>query len=149
MTGETGAWSPQRLAFPALALSLLLNGFLIGVVVHSYLAPAPSPRSGLIRAEVGRMVAHLPPEYQEKVRAEVRELVPDLRKDWARLRELRGRLHVLIAAGEPDRAEIEARLKEIREITTSIQAQTQQRSVEALLRIPPDVRQTSLAASAQ
>ena len=131
--------SSHRLLWLSLAASLALNGFLIGSIANAYLTAEPV-RRGLLSFELRSAGENLPVAEREALRRSVRELLPQLRVDWQRLRQLRQEINKLAAGPDPDRVGIDARLAEIREITASMQEQVQSRLFDDVLALPPETR---------
>lgn len=124
----------------ALFASLALNAFLAGLVVQDWMKPPQ--RGGLVRVESSYVIERLPAQRRIDVSRELRELGPELRPHWVRLRALRREIADLAAAPKPDAAAIDKRLAEIRTITTGVQERVQRRLFDAVLRLPPDTRKT-------
>jgi len=123
-----------------LVASLLLNAFLIGTLVAGMLSPAPERRRGPLSIEVSRVVEALPADSREEVRRSVEDIMPQLRERWAKLRDLRAELAVLVGQDDPDRIAIDAHLAEIRTINTEIQRMVQQQLYESVLGLPTEER---------
>lgn len=119
--------------------SLALNGLLIGAVVSGLFA-GQTERRGMFFRETRIIGENLPEEQVQSLRRSLREMIPEMRNQWRRLRELRREINALAAHPEPDRDEIDARLAEIREITSTMQADVQTRLFDELLAMPPEVR---------
>lgn len=123
----------------ALAASLALNGFLIGAILSGYFV-GERERRGMFYLETRIIGQNLPEEQADALRSSLRELVPEMRPNWRRLRELRREINELAAMPEPDREQIDARLAEIRAITSAMQAEVQMRVFDEVLALPPDMR---------
>jgi uncharacterized membrane protein len=123
----------------ALAVSLTLNGLFIGWAVSAYFMHEP-PRRGTLSLELRSVGDNLPVADREALRDSVKEMLPELRERWQKLRSLRREVNLLAAEAEPDRAEIDARLAEIREISASIQEMVQKRLFDEALALPPESR---------
>lgn len=129
----------RRLGLWALAASLALNGFLIGAIATDQFA-GERERRGMLHFETRIIGENLPEAEREIVRGTVRDMVPELREDWRRLRQLRREINALAAAREPARDDIDARLAEIRDITRAMQARVQDRVFDEVLALPPETR---------
>lgn len=138
--------SLARSRWPAAALvaSLLLNGFLLGMVATDSLrADAPRHGGGSNRAmsfELRRLAERLPPEAVERVKAELEPTAPALQERFERLRAVRQEINVLAAEPQPDRAAIDAKLATLRQEVSALQAEVQKATFDALLKLPPDMR---------
>ena len=128
----------KRVLWGALALSLVINGFFIGIAAFGWM-DAPK-RGGPLRMEIDSVGKRLPDDYRSQLREDMRELLPELRPHWRRLRELRREIAGLAAQPTPDRAAIDGRLAEVRSITTQTQALVQSRIFDLALTFPADVR---------
>ena len=129
----------RRWVLWGLAASLALNGFLIGALATDFLTGA-TERRGMFHFETRMLGRNLPESQADALRESVREIRPELRRNWRRLRELRREINTLAAEPEPDRAAIDARLGEIREITSGMQAAVQARVFDEVLALPPETR---------
>lgn len=129
----------RRLFWGALSLSLLLNGFFVGMAVTGWFDPPR--RGGPIRLEIETVGRNLPDEYREQLKQDMRAMLPELRPQWRRLRELRREIGVEAARATPDRIKIQDNLKEIRSITGETQALVQGRIFDRVLAFPPEVRE--------
>jgi uncharacterized membrane protein len=138
MNQDAHGFSHKRFLWGALALSLVVNGFFIGVAGFGWF-DGPR-RGGPVRMEIDTVGNQLPDDYRQRLREDVRQLVPELKPQWRRLRELRREIGGLAALPVPDRAGIDARLAEIRSITTQTQALVQRRIFDLTLTFPPEVR---------
>lgn len=128
----------KRLLWGILTVSVLVNGFFLGMLAMGYFDP---PRKGGLRGEVESVSRRLPSDYGERLRADVRSIVPELKPQWRRLRELHREIGAEAAKPQPDRAAIDARLEEIRAISISTQARVQARIFDQVLTYPAEVRQ--------
>jgi uncharacterized membrane protein len=139
-TAATGrALGSRRWLLWGLMASLALNGFLIGAVASGYFSGSPE-RRGMLYMETRAIGLNLSEAEAEALRGSVRELIPELRNDWRRLRELRREINTLAAAPEPDRTAIDARLAEVRDITRAMQESVQSRVFDEVLALPPEAR---------
>lgn len=129
----------RRLVMWALAASLALNGFLIGAIATGQFA-GDRERRGMMHFETRIIGENLPAEERDAIRESLREMVPELREDWRRLRQLRREINDLAAAPDPERDAIDARLVEIRDITRAMQARVQGRVFDEVLALPPETR---------
>lgn len=137
--GAGHASKRRRWLLWSLTASLALNGFLIGALLTGLFAGQPE-RRGMLFVETRAIGENLPDEEAQALRAAMREMIPDMRDDWRRLRNLRREINALAAEPEPDRETIDARLAEIRDITREIQAAVQTRVFDEVLALPPQVR---------
>lgn len=128
----------KRLVWGIMTVSVLANGFFIGMLAMNYVDP---PRKGGLRGEVESIGRHLPAEYNNRLRENVRALLPEMRPQWRRVRELRREIGVEVAKPQPDRAAIDMRLQEIQTITTDMQVKVQGRIFDQLMTYPAEARQ--------
>ena len=126
----------------ALAVSLVLNAFLIGATATDILhfgdrfrGPPPS-----FRFELGWLKGRLPHEGLERVKAALEANREAARAHFDRLNDLRDELGKLVAVPEPDHAAVDAKLAEIRSELSAMQAESQRVSTDALLALPPQMR---------
>jgi hypothetical protein len=132
-----------RQRWPAIALvaSLLLNGFLIGMLAVDYLLPHKRfTGERMLGFELRRLDDSLPAEAVAQISAELQPLVPEMDAHLERLRAMRAEIRRLAAQPEPDRAAIEERLAALRAESARIQEEVQRATYEALLRLPPEAR---------
>ncbi len=122
-----------------LTASLALNGLLIGSILAGLFA-GPTERRGMFWRETRVLSKNLPQAQVDSLRGSLRDMIPELRGDWRRLRELRREINRMAAEPQPDRAAIDARLAEIRQITSRMQADVQGRLFDELLALPPQMR---------
>lgn len=147
----SGAPSPwRRWQAGVLAASLVLNGFLVGMVAVDWLRPH---RGGsltgerAVRFELRRFEQHLPSAAIDAIAAELRPLAPDLDARIERMRVVRAEIMALAAEPQPDRAALDEQLAALRAEAEAMQADVQRRTYDALLKLPADQR-TGLAAAA-
>jgi uncharacterized membrane protein len=132
-----------RRRWPAFALvaSLLLNGFLIGMLVTDSFRSHRGPRGHrAVSWELRRVADRLPDEAVEQVRAELAALAPAVEARFERFGAIRREVNTLAAAPTPDRAAIDAKLAELRTEATAMQEEVQRATYDALLKLPPETR---------
>ena len=139
------SWQPflaRRWPAVALVVSLILNGFLIGMLVTDSLKPRRGGFSGdrLTRFEIRRFDDRLPRAAVDQITSELKTLAPDLDKRIAAMREMRGEIMRMMAAPEPDRVAIDAKLAELRAAAASMQEEVQRATYDAVLKLPPEDR---------
>src|SRR5687768_15472029 len=103
----TALFGLSRQRWPALALvaSLLLNGFLIGMLIVDQLRPHRGfTASRVVGFEVRRLADRLPEDAVEQVSAELQPLAPEMEGHIERLRALRAEIRRMAAEPEPNRA---------------------------------------------
>jgi uncharacterized membrane protein len=133
--------------WPALALvaSLLLNGFLGGMIVADSLKPRHTFNGERLAGfELRRFDERLPPASVDSIAADLRPLAPDLDARIKRLRSIREEIMRLAASPEPDRAAIDERLAALRGESAAMQEAVQRATYDALLKLPAGDR-TGLA----
>jgi uncharacterized membrane protein len=126
-----------------LVLSLALNAFLIGAAgtdLLRFLRPHGRDSDRPFRFELRWLEGRLPAEGLAKVQAALVALDPDADQRFARLKQLRQELGTLVAVAEPDRAAIDAKLADIRKELDQMLVKVQGASTDALLALPPDMR---------
>jgi hypothetical protein len=135
--------SSVRRRWPAIALvaSLVLNGFLIGMLVTDSL----KPRGGIsgeriARFELRRLDDRLPRAAVEQVAADLEPVGVEAAERLTRLRALREEILRLAAEPEPDRAAIDQRLATLREEVSAMQESVQRATYDSLLALPPETR---------
>lgn len=127
-----------------LVASLALNAFFIGAAATDMLRsgkpPAHDRRGGVLRYELRWLAKRLPADAVEKVEAAIADGRVDARKRFDRLRVLRGEFGNLVAAAEPDRDAIAAKLAEIRSELDAMVREAQMATADTLLGLPPETR---------
>lgn len=140
----SGMSSFLRRRWPAVALvaSLVLNGFLVGLVATDALRPHRGVFNGerFARFELRRFDEKLPKEAVDSIAATLKPLAPQIDERLAKLREIRADIMRLAAAPEPDRAAIDAKLGELRAETAAMQEAVQRATYDALIGLPADQR---------
>lgn len=129
--------------WPALALiaSLVLNGFLVGMLAADWLKPHHRfSGERFARFELRRFDDRLPPSAVDAIAAKLKPLAPALDERIAKMRSIREEIMALAAKPEPDRAAIEERLQALRAESGAAQESLQTATYDALLALPADVR---------
>lgn len=140
MSAATGSLRRRWPAF-ALIASLILNGFLVGMMVADSLKPHRGPSGErFARFELRRLSDRLPEAAVEQIAADLQRLGPDVTERVAGLRALRAEIMQLAATPEPDRAAIDERLASLRAEASSMQEEVQRATYDALLTLPPETR---------
>jgi uncharacterized membrane protein len=138
-----GATASLKRRWPAIALvaSLVLNGFLAGMLATDWLRPRRGfTGERLATFELRRLDERLPKDAIDRIAAELRPLGPELDERIRALRAMREEILRLAAAPTPDRAAIDARLAELRAAASEMQQTVQRATYDALLKLPPEVR---------
>lgn len=130
----------SRTLLAVLLVSLVANAFMLGYLAERALSSTPQRPGGLLRVESRTVIDRLPPDHQQRIRAQMNELAPQLRPHWAQMRQLRADINALAAAPEPDPRAIEQKLAEVRRVTNEVQARVQGELFASVLELPPDVR---------
>jgi len=134
----------QGRRWPAVALvaSLVLNGFLVGMVATDALRPHRGALTGdrFARFELRRFDERLPKEAVERIAATLQPLGPQIDERLTKLRAIRAEIMRLAAAPQPDRAALDAKLAELRSESAAMQAAVQDATYDALIALPADQR---------
>lgn len=132
-----------RRRWPAVALvaSLLVNGFLGGMIVADWLKPRRGFSGDRVAGmELRRFDERLSEQTVERIAAELAPLAPGLDERIDRLRAIREEIMRLAAEPDPDRAAIDERLAALRSESLAMQQDVQQATYDALLGLPADDR---------
>jgi uncharacterized membrane protein len=132
-----------RRRWPAVALiaSLVLNGFLIGMlVVDSFRVRHRHDGARIASFELRRLAARLPGPAVDQIAAALKPLDAGLQPRFERMRAIRDEINRLAAEPNPDRAAIDQRLTELRAEASALQAEVQKATYDALLELPPETR---------
>jgi hypothetical protein len=148
MPDERGAMSGLsvflRRRWPAVALvaSLVLNGFLIGMLATDALRPHRGAFNGerFARFELRRFDDRLQQPAVDKIAAALKPLGPTLDERLAKLRDIRAEIMRLAAEPQPDRAAIDTQLVALRAETAAMQEAVQRSTYDALLGLPAEER---------
>ena len=131
----------QRWPAVALVASLLLNGFLIGMLLVDWLGPEKRFTAARAAAfELRRLSEWLPEDAIDSISAELRALEPSIEEHIARLRATRAEIRRLAAEPSPDRAAIDERLAALRAEGAAMQEEVQRATYDVLLTLPPETR---------
>lgn len=127
----------------ALVVSLALNAFFLGAFLTEFVrfrhgGTEASPRA--VRMELRWLKDRLSPDAVQSIETQLDPLKPDIVARIDRLKTLRAELGVLVAAPQPDRAAIDAHLREIRLEVGAMQEQIQSRTFDSVLALSPDQR---------
>lgn len=126
----------------ALVISLAVNAFVIGAFVTERLGlrhrGEAAPRA--VKMELRWLRDRLSPRSVETIESSLSGLKPDVVARIDRLKTLRSELAALAAAPEPDRAAIDAHLRDIRLEVGAMQEQIQSRTFDAVLALPASER---------
>ncbi|HWT29875.1 MAG TPA: periplasmic heavy metal sensor [Propylenella sp.] len=135
------AWARRHWPAAALVVSLLLNGFLLGILVMDSFRGRPGlPGPRAMNFELRHLAKLLPRDAVEEIGAELQPLAPQFEERVVRLRSLRDEINRMAAEPAPDRAAIDARLEALRAEAQALQAEVQKATFDALLRLPPETR---------
>jgi uncharacterized membrane protein len=129
--------------WPAVALvaSLILNGFLVGMLVADSLKPRRSfDGERLSRMELRRFDERLSESAVDVIAEELRPLAPELDEHIRRLRAIREEIMQLAAEPDTDRGAIDEKLAALRAEASAIQEIVQQATYDVLLQLPADER---------
>jgi uncharacterized membrane protein len=132
----------RTLIWGLLVVSLGLNAFFIGASVTDMIrfrhGGDKEPR--IIRTELRWLKDQLSPDAVKQIEAQLASLRPDIVARLDRLKTLRAELNALVASPDPDKAAIDAHLRDIRLEVGAMQEQIQSRTFEAVLALPPAQR---------
>jgi uncharacterized membrane protein len=136
--------SRSRWLAGALVVSLALNAFFVAAVATDMLrvkwGGGWDREARALRFELRWFDERLDREALGQVEAALAAARPDVIAHAERLRQLRSELAALAAAGEPDRAAIDAQLAAIRAEVDAMQAEVQDATMDALLALPAEAR---------
>jgi uncharacterized membrane protein len=127
-----------RRRWPALALvaSLVLNGFLGGMILADWMKPHRGfTGERMAGFELRRFDERLSEQAVETIAAELRPLAPELDERIKRVRAIREEIMRLAAQPEPDGDAIDGRLAELRSEAAAMQEEVQRATYNALLRL--------------
>jgi hypothetical protein len=140
----SAAQKSAKWRWPAIALiaSLVLNGFLIGMLVTNAFAPHRGMFNGerFAKFELRRIDSKLPKPAVDQIAASLKPRGPKIDERLGKLRAIRAEVMRLAAAPMPDRAAIDAKLLELRTETSDMQEAVQRATYDALLGLPADQR---------
>lgn len=135
------ALTGRRWPAAALIASLVLNGFLIGVIVaDSFDRDHRRSGSRVGGFELRRLAERLPRDAVERVAAELESEKPKFEARIQRLRAMREEINAAAALRNPDRAMIDERLAALRAESAALQEDVQRATYDAILELPPEVR---------
>jgi uncharacterized membrane protein len=138
----------RALLWGLLVISLGINAFFIGATVTDMIrfrhGGDKDPR--IIRTELRWLKDKLSPDAVKTIEGQLDTLKPDIVARLDRLKALRAELNALVAAPTPDKAAIDAHLRDIRLEVGAMQEQIQSRTFEAVLALPP-VQRAALASA--
>ena len=139
-----GAPSLLRGRWPAIALvaSLVLNGFLVGMLVAGSLRPHRSDGPRIVNYELRRLAERLPSDAVDRVAADLEPLAPRLEERIDKIRAIREEINQMAAAPTPDRAAIDRLFAELREEVARLQEEVQRATFDSLLELPAETRQS-------
>ncbi len=122
----------------ALVLSLAVNAFVLGAFLTERLGFRHGTDSNLraVKMELRWLSDRLSPSSVAAIESALQPLKPDVIARLDRLKKLRTELAALAAAPTPDRAAIDAHLREIRLEVGAMQEQIQSRTFDAVLALP-------------
>jgi uncharacterized membrane protein len=139
------AWNKKTttgVLWGGLVLSLAVNAFFLGATVTDVLRfdhhDEKNPR--IVRMELRWLADRLSPSAVDTVQQRLDPLKPDILARFDRLRTLRTQLSALVAMPTPDRAAIDASLRNIRLEVGAMQEQIQTRTFDAVLGLPLEDR---------
>jgi Spy/CpxP family protein refolding chaperone len=125
----------------ALTVSLVLNGFLIGMLVTDSFRPhrgPPGPRA--MNFELRHLARLLPRQAVDQITTDLQPLAADFQARIERLRTLRDEVNHMAAEPQPNRAALDARLEALRTEAQALQGAVQKAMFDALLKLPPETR---------
>ena len=139
----------------ALLASLTVNAFFVGAAVADLMHPAhggdtasvADARATLFRYDWRWLDGRLPDDAMAKIEAAAGRDTQGAEQRFRHLHELRTSLGILVAAPQPDRVAIDAKLMEIRGELDRLLAETQATTIASVLDLPAETR-TYLGATA-
>jgi hypothetical protein len=135
---HAGRRSGRRWLVYGLLASLLVNAFLIGLAATDLFRPKHV--GGPLRFELRWLQGKLPADGFARVVAAVEGVGPQVQAHIDRMKEMRQQVGELAAVPQPDRAEIDRKLADIRAELDAMTAEGQGTVADALLALPPDMR---------
>ncbi len=132
----------RRTLYGALIVSLAINAFFIGAAATDLLVSPPSASSAprALRLELRWIDQRLPESAVRQVEAALTPIAPAVAADVVHLRALRHELDQLLAAPQPDRVAVDAKLDDIGEVWEVIEGRVAKTTFDALLELPADMR---------
>lgn len=130
--------SGRRWLIYGLLASLLVNAFLIGLAATDLFRPKHV--GGPLRFELRWLQGKLPADGFARVVTAVEGIEPKVQAHIDRLKEMRQQVGELAAVPQPDRAEIDRKLADIRAELNAMTTEGQGTVADALLALPPDMR---------
>lgn len=125
-----------------LIVSLGANAFFAGEkvtdAIRHWHKSDDSPRA--VRTELRWLKDRLSPGAVASIEDALQPIKPDIVMRINKLKALRAELDQIVASPTPDKAAIDAHLREIRIEVGAMQEQVQSRTFEALLALPPNER---------
>ena len=135
------AFNGRRWPAAVLVASLVLNGFLVGMIVAgSFGRDHRGSGSRIGGFELRRLAEKLPRDALDRVAAELEAQRPNLEARIQRLRAMRDEINAAAAQPDPDRAVIDERLAALRAESAALQEEVQRATYDAILKLPPEVR---------
>ena len=126
-----------------LLASLAANAFFLGALVTEFLRFRHRPDDAgprAVRMELRWLRSRLTSDAVRSIETALDPLKPDIVARIERLKKLRSELGALVAAPQPDRAAIDAHLRDIRIEVGAMQEQIQSKTFDAVLALPPAER---------
>lgn len=127
-----------------LAVSVAGNMFLGGVLAGRIGAHAMHPP--MLERDFESRLASVPEAQRREMRERMRKSMPDMRRHWREMRELRQGLAKELARETPDRATIEKQLAAIRQQSSAMQEALHAGFVDTVLGLSPAERKRMMDA---
>ena len=131
----------QRILLITLAISLLVNAFLIGIAAKGFLdGRQQSERTNIVQAVGARLTKNLEPEVRESVAISLEPLTPVHAKVLEQRRAHYQKLRELLSQTDVDVPAIQAVLDEMKMQSANLVDQVHDQAVQSILELPPATR---------
>ena len=140
-------FADRRVLTVALLVSIALNLFLAGIVAGRLSGQATHALQA--QRQLDELLAPLPEAKRALVRRELRQAMPEIRRDLQAAQQARAALADELGRPQPDAAAIDRQFSEVRARTTAMQEAFQQAFKRAALQLSTDERRALIEAAKQ